>query len=153
MAGVARISAVALVLTAAACTPAVNGPPPAPSPSPSLPPQMARFEARLNLIRAVGVSCSGVEGPWRVRLHPPQPIDGRGTARFRLEEGAGRLRWSFTAAHPGQGTVTYAGNLRVRLVGRVDRPSLVLTGTQTNVGATGRTFARVRVELADSCPE
>lgn len=152
MAGLARV--VALVVVASSCAPGGGpGPGPAsPGPTTSPVPRMARFEARFNLIRAVGVSCSGVEGPFRVRLHPPNPIEGKGAARLRLPDGAGRLRWSFTASHPGQGTVTYAGNLRARLVGRVDRPSLVFTGTQTNVGATGRTFTRVPLELSESCP-
>ncbi|MGH2723312.1 MAG: hypothetical protein ACRDI0_03430 [Actinomycetota bacterium] len=146
----------AVVLAAAvACTAGVDGRPgPGGSPTPTASPlpEMARFEAGLNLIRATGVSCRGVAGPWRVRLHPPQPIDGKGMARFRLKEaGTGRLRWSFTAAHPIQGTVTYAGDLRVRLVGTDDRPALTFAGTQTNVGATARTFARAAVEVGGAC--
>jgi hypothetical protein len=147
---------VVILVAAAACTlpPIEPGPGRSPRAGPGRSPQRATFQAGLNLIRATGVSCRGPSGPWRVRLRPPQPIDGQGMAQFRLgKAGTGRLRWSFAAAHPIQGRVTYEGDLKVRLVGTGDRPVLVFTGTQTNVGATGRTSARAPVEVEGSCRE
>lgn len=125
-----------------------------PSPTGSPEPQVARFRTRFNLLRVTGVTCRGLEGPWRVRLRTPAPIQGRDTVRFRLPDGRGpgRLRWSFRASHPGHGTATYSGDLRVRLRGPEDRPVLAFSGTQTAVGVTGRTVARATVRLGGDCP-
>jgi hypothetical protein len=148
-------AAVAAWVALAACQPATpqrtSEPTPAEEPSPE--PEVARFQTGLNLLRASGFTCGGLDGPWKVEITAPSPIQGSQRVNFRIpEKGPGRLKWSFEAQHPGQGLVTYAGDVKVRLQGPEEVPVLTFSGEQTAVGVTSKLFGRAKVNLDGACP-
>ena len=154
-AGLAALVVVGLLAPACGLTPTQDPPTADPTPSVSvLPPEVARFETGFTVLTMTGVSCDGLEGPWRVRMVAPQPIEGSDRSSFRLPGGTGpgTLRWSFTAAHPAAGTVTYSGQVTVRASGPDDAPTLRFSGREVSWGATGRVEGTTRVELGGHCP-
>ena len=147
--------ALAVALTLAACAPA--GQPrteDSPAPSPDREPRVARFETGFTVLTVTGVSCKGLRGPWRVRIEAPKPIEGSDRATFRLpnRKGPGRVRWSFQADHPGHGTITYSGNVKVRAFETVEGTVLRFSGNQTSVGVTAPVSGDAPVRFGGACP-